>query len=56
MIISSLIDENVLSQEQGERLLKKKLQEKILQVDTNGVLRKLFLSGINEDLIKKCEI
>jgi hypothetical protein len=56
MIISSLIDENVLSEEQGERLLKKKLQEKIFHVDTSGVLRKLFISGINEDLIKKFEI
>jgi hypothetical protein len=53
MIINSLVEENVLSEEQGERLVKKKLQEKIFHIDTSGALRKLFASGINHDLIKK---
>lgn len=55
MIIKSLVEENVLSDEQGERLVKKKLQEKIFHIDTNGVLRKLFTSDVNRDLIKKFE-
>jgi hypothetical protein len=53
MIIKSLVEENVLSDEQAERLVKKKLQEKIFHIDTSGVLRKLFTSGVNRDLIKK---
>lgn len=55
MIIKSLVDENIISDEQGERLIKKKLQEKIFHIDTSGVLRKLFASGVNRDLIKKFE-
>jgi hypothetical protein len=55
MIIGSLIEENVLSEEQGERLVKKRLQEKIFHIDTSGVLRKLFTSNINPDLIRKFE-
>ena len=35
--------------------MRKKLQEKVFNIDTNGTLRKLFLSNTNEDLIKKFE-
>lgn len=56
MIIKNLIEENILSEEQGEKLIRKKLQEKMFTIDTVGTLRTLFLSGTNEELIKKFEI
>lgn len=37
-------------------MVRKKLQEKNFNIDTSGTLRRLFLSGTNEDLIKKFEI
>lgn len=55
MIINNMVEENIISEDQGERLVKKKLQEKVFRVDTSGVLRKLFISGINEELVSKFE-
>lgn len=54
-IIQNLIDDNIVTEEHGEMLVRKKLQEKVFNIDTNGTLRKLFLAGTNEDLIKKFE-
>lgn len=53
LIIKNLIEENILTEEHGEKLVRKKLQEKVFNIDTNGTLRQLFLSNTNEDLIKK---
>jgi len=51
-----MIKRNIITESKGEELIRKKLQEKIFHIDTNGTLRKLFLSDTNEDLIKKFEI
>lgn len=53
MIIDSLIKMGMITEAKGEELITKKLQEKIFHIDTNGALRKLYLSDVNEDLIKK---
>lgn len=47
MIINSLIDDNILTKKQGEKLVRKKLQEKKFQIDSNFALRKLFLADVS---------
>lgn len=47
MIINSMIKNNIISEAKGEELITKKLQEKIFHIDTNGILRKLYLTDVN---------
>jgi len=56
MIINNLYEEGVIDERVVEKLIRKRLHEKIFNVDTNGTLRKMFLSETNEDLIKKFEV
>jgi len=44
MIIRGLQEENVITEDTVEKLIKKKLQDKVFKIDTNGTLRRLFLS------------
>lgn len=53
LIITKLVEEGILSEQQGENLVRKKLQEKVFNIDSNGALRMLFLAGTDEDLIQK---
>ena len=39
-----------------EKLIRSKLYSRVFKIDTNGTLRKLFLSETNEELIKKFEV
>lgn len=39
LIIQSLIDDNIVTEAHGEFLVRKKLQEKVFNIDTNGTLR-----------------
>lgn len=47
MIIETMIKENIITEQKGEELIRKKLQEKIFHIDTNGIIRSLFLSDTN---------
>lgn len=53
MIIETLVNDSLLTEQQGEALIKKKMQEKILRVNSNGVMRKVLMADINEQLISK---
>lgn len=46
-IIHSLKEENIIDDEEAERLVKKRLNERTFKIDSSGTLRKLFLSDTN---------
>lgn len=56
MIIETLVNDSLLTEEQGEALIKKKLQEKRLRVNSDGVMRKVLVADINEQLISKLQV
>lgn len=55
-IVQNLKDEGIIDEDLKERLIRKKLGEKVFKIDTNGTLRQLFLSDTNEELISKFEV
>ena len=46
----------MIGEDTVDKLIKKKLYDKVFKIDTNGTLRKLFLSETSEELIKKFEV
>lgn len=44
MIINNLYEEGIINEQVVENLIRKRLNEKIFNIDTNGTLRKMFLS------------
>lgn len=52
-IVRSLRDEGIIDESLVDVLIKKKLNDKVFKIDSNGTLRQLFLSETNEELIRK---
>lgn len=49
------MEENILTEKEAANLLTKR-NSKVDGFDVNWIIRKMFLSNTNEDLIKKFEI
>ena len=55
MILEKIVEEKILSQKDASNLLTKR-NTKVDGFDVNWIIRKMFLSDTNEQLIKKFEI
>jgi len=51
-IIRDLYESEIIDRDTVERLIRRKLFDKVFNIDTYGTLRRLFLSETNEHLIR----
>ncbi len=56
MIIECLLRNNLINEPTADSILNTKHMLKKFRIDTNGALRKMYLSEANEELVKKFEI
>ena len=51
-----MLSKKLITEEMSAKLLTKRLSEKRIGFDSSWIMRKMFLSDTNEELIKKFEI